>query len=53
MVGGNKFTCYFDVASPEASILETKLLINSVISDAHKGAQFLTIDIKYFFMFDP
>ena len=49
-VGGDKLTCDFDVASPAASILETKLLINSVISDAHKGARFLTLDIKDFFL---
>ena len=48
-VGGDKLTCDFDVASPAASILESKLLINSVISDAHKGARFLTLDIKDFF----
>ena len=50
MVGGDKLTCKFDVTSPSASILESKLLINSVILDAHKGARFLTLDIKYFFL---
>ena len=30
-VGGDKLTCEFDVASPAASILETKLVISSVI----------------------
>ena len=49
-VGGDKLTCDFDVASPAASILELKLLINSVISDARKGARFLTLDIKEFFL---
>ena len=49
-VGGDKFTCEFDVASPAASVLETKLILNSVISDAHKGARFLTLDIKDFFL---
>ena len=48
-VGGDKLTCDFDVASPAASILESKLLINSVISDAHKGERFLTFGIKDFF----
>ena len=48
-VGGNRLTCDFDVASPAASILESKLLINSFISDEHKGARFLTLYIKDFF----
>ena len=50
IVGGDKLTCDFNVASPAASILETKLIINSVILDAHKGARFLTLDIKDFFL---
>ena len=42
---------YFgDASSPAASLLETKLLINSVISDAHRGAQFCTLDVKDFFL---
>ena len=49
-VGGDKLVCEFDVASPAASILEAKVLINSVISDANKGARFLTLDIKDFFL---
>ena len=48
-VGGDKLTCEFDVASPATSVLETKLIIKSFISDAHKGARFLTLDIKDFF----
>ena len=39
-----------DAASPAASMLETKLLINSTISDADKGARFMTMDIKGFFL---
>jgi hypothetical protein len=30
-----------DTGSPAASLLETKLILNSTISDAHKGARFL------------
>jgi hypothetical protein len=38
VVGGDKLLYPDDPASPAASLLETKLLINSTISDAHKGA---------------
>ena len=48
-IGGDKLDCTFDTASPAASLLETKLLLNSVISDAAKGARFITLDIKDFF----
>jgi len=41
------------VASPVASLLETKLILNSVISDADKGARFLTADVKDFFLAMP
>ena len=45
-VGGDRLTYNEDVSSPEASLLETKLLLNSTISDAFKGALFMTLDIK-------
>ena len=32
------------------SIIETKLLINSVIPDAHKGARFMSMDLKEYFL---
>ena len=51
-VGGDKLTCNFDVASLASSILEPKMLINSVIPDAHKGVRFLTLDITDFSMLD-
>jgi hypothetical protein len=42
---------YFgDTSSPAASLLEAKLLINSVISDAHRGARFMSLDIKDLFL---
>ena len=49
-VGGDRLTYTDDVSSPTASLLETKLLLNSTISDAYKGAQFMTLDIKDFFL---
>ena len=37
-------------ASPAASLLEAKLLLNSTISQSSKDAEFITIDIKDFFL---
>ena len=39
-----------DDVSPATSMLETKLLLNNTISDADKGARFMTMDIKDFFI---
>ena len=48
-VGGEKLDYHDETASPTASLIETKLLVNSMISD-HKlnNAKFCSIDIKYF-----
>ena len=46
--GGDKLTFDGDAGAPAASLLETKLLINSVISDAKHGAKFLSCDLKDF-----
>ena len=51
--GGNKLSYPLDDGSPAADMLETKILINSTISDAHKGAQFMSTDIKDFFLASP
>ena len=34
-------------------MLETRILVNSVISDAGKGAQFLSCDLKDYFLATP
>ena len=52
-VGGDKLTYDNDAGSPAANIIETKLLVNSVISDAKKGARFMSADIKDFFLNTP
>ena len=39
-----------DATSRAASLIETKLLLNSVISDLARGARFMTLDIKDFFL---
>ena len=51
--GGDKLTFDVDAGAPAASLLETKLLINSVISDAKHGAKFLSCDLKDFFLASP
>jgi hypothetical protein len=52
-VGGDKLPYDDDAGSPAASLLETKLILNSTISDAAKGARFLTADLKDHFLASP
>ena len=49
-VGGDRLDYDRDDASPGASLLETKLLLNSVILQSAYGCQFMTLDIKDFFL---
>ena len=49
-IGGDKLDYYGNASSPAASLLETKLIINSVISDSSKGARFASLDIKDHFL---
>ena len=49
-MGGDKLTYNEDSAAPAANLLETKILINSTISDAHRGARFMSADIKDHFL---
>ena len=48
--GGDHLYCPYDVSSPAVSMTNTKLHINSTISDAHKGARYLGISIKHFYL---
>ena len=48
-VGGDRLEYEPDAGSPAASLVETKLTINSTISDAHRGARFMSADLKDFF----
>ena len=52
MVGGDGLDYNKDAGAPATSMLETKILL-SVISDAHNGANFFTLDIKDFFLATP
>lgn len=48
-----KLEYIYDAGSPAASLIETKLILNSTISDAKKGASFMAADIKDFFLVTP
>eukprot|EP00957_Ditylum_brightwellii_P211360 15366086-Ditylum_brightwellii.AAC.2 len=52
-IGGDKLIYADETASPAADLLKTKLLINSTISNARKGAHYMVIDIKDFFLQTP
>ena len=53
LVVGEKLDYTLNAGSPTDSMLETKLLVNSVISDAKEGAQFMSCDLKEFFYRPP
>ena len=53
VAGGDKLTYDADASSPATSMLETKILLNSVISDARHGAKFMSADLKDFFLATP
>lgn len=50
IVGGDKLDCDQDAGAPAASLLKTKLLLNSSILDAKNGARFMSVDLKDFFL---
>ena len=52
-VGGDRLPCTQDAGSPAADLLETKILLNSTISNARKGARFMSLDIKDHFLATP
>ena len=49
-VGGDKLDYIGDTSSPVASLIETKLLLNSIISYAKSGPQLMTLDLKDYFL---
>ena len=53
MVGGDKLEYDDDPTSPAAGLLDSKLLIDSTISDAHKGVLFMSMDLKDYFLASP
>ena len=53
VIGGDKLPYYHDAGSPAANLIETKPLLNSVISDTHQGAYFMTLSLKDHFLTSP
>ena len=53
VVGRDKLPYNDDASSPTATLIETKLLIKSAISDAKQGSKFMTCDIKDFYLATP
>jgi hypothetical protein len=49
-LGGDVLECLGDSSSPAASVIESKLIFNSVVSDSHRGAKFMSLDIKDYFL---
>ena len=52
-IGGNRLPYAHNASSPAATLLKTKLILNSTISDADKGARFFATDLKDFFLATP
>ena len=50
LVEEEKLDCALDAGSPTDYMLETKLLVNSVISDAKEGARLIICDPKDLFL---
>ena len=52
-VGSDCLTYEHDAGSLAANLLETKILLNTIISDVNKGARFISVDIKDHFLITP
>ena len=50
VVGGDQLEYYSDPGSPATDLTETKILLNSVISDAKHGARFASMNLKDMFL---
>ena len=53
IVDSNRLPYFNNAGSLAADLLETKLLLNSAISDTRKGARFIYLDIKDHFLATP
>jgi len=49
VAGGDRLSYPNDPLSPAANLLDTKLLLNSTTIGTHKGARFLSADLKDYF----
>ena len=50
IVGGDKLEYTADSGSPAIKLVETKILVNSVILDAQKVARFMSCNLKDFYL---
>ena len=50
VVGGDKLEFYSDSSPPATGLTETKLLLNCITSNANKGANFASMDLKDMFL---
>ena len=53
MVGGNYLVYAENPGSPAASMIETKILLNIIISGAQQGARLMSFYLKYLFLATP
>ena len=52
-VGGGKLTYDDDPSSPAVSLLNTKIMLNSVISDSYLGARCMIVNINHHYLQSP
>ena len=53
IVIGDKLDYEDDSRFSVVAILDTKIMLNNIIHDAHKGTFFCTVDIKNFYLNNP
>ena len=53
VVGGDRLSYPDDPTSPSCGLLETKIILNSAISDAKRGVRFCTVELKDHFLGSP
>ena len=53
IAGGDRLDYPDDPSSPTASITDAKIHFNSTISDAKRGARYMTLDIKNYYLGSP
>ena len=52
-IGGDRLDYEDDLISPAILLLDTNIMPNSVISDAHNGARYCTANVKSFYLNNP
>ena len=50
--GGDRLEYGHDPSSPAVSLLDTKIMINSIISEDKRGAKFCITDIRNFYLYN-